>query len=146
MAIGSESIGESPQREGKRQRLYSAEESSLRSPMEIAVKTRRENCTGPCVKCVNPDLLNDESAKVHDKSRGTCIECGKHTPWWCAGCHESVCHDSHQGNEKYCVMDLGDGKQKVFKRSCFLESHLEALEQKAAASATATVTPHATRH
>jgi len=86
-------FGDMPQTAIKQRRLYSNPPADNLSSNELEVRSRRFDCTGIPVKCVNPALLENDDADPQEHSRHLCAVCGKATPWFCVECNEYVCAD-----------------------------------------------------
>jgi len=133
--IGESAIGDTPQTAIKRRRLYSNPPADNLSSNELEVRSRRFDCTGIPVKCVNPALMDDDDADPQEHCRHLCAVCGKATPWFCVGCHEYVCADfkDSKRDSGYYIARLGgeENKTVVCKKTCCITFHLEALEKAA---------------
>ena len=142
--IGCPTIGETPERKSKRQKLYDSSDATMLTVEQRETRSRRKNCLGTPVRCVNPDLVNDRTVEINENNQKSCAVCQKHTPWWCAGCHHFLCTDIKHDNGYY-VIDSGMSDRKVCRRTCFMQFHLDAL-QRAATEETEEDMPHVTPH
>ena len=82
--IGCPTIGNTPERKEKRQKVYGSSDVSRLSSGEQEARSRRNDCTGSIlVKCANPNVVVDEQANPDENSKHSCVVCGQKTRWRC---------------------------------------------------------------
>lgn len=156
VVIGNPWTGETPKKKQKRERLYDDPAASL-SYVENDVKQRRHDCLGIPVPLVSSKIQIDESVPEDSKCRQHCIICNEKTRWFCAGCHHHICVDGNplQGGWNFYTMPTENGEKIVFRKTCFLLAHIDALKRNAMHEhvpmetpqhGASEITPHSRRH
>lgn len=89
---------------------------------------RTKNCTGFIVEV----LSQDEQEEKEKDPRRSCIVCGKHTRWQCAGCHFYYCLTVLSKDDLYYNLEKKSASSsatasRVFRRTCYHAYHEDAI-------------------